>query len=288
MRIDTYPATNADIAERVNELQTLVDILPVGIAIAHDAACDHVTGNAHFLQMFGLAPGINVSLSAPTGKRLTGLLAVRDGAEMSPDELPLQVAAREGREVRDQVIQLLRSDGVTVVLLGSAVPLFDAAGRAQGAIGAFFDIDDRLPSPAERERLRAELGARVEAPVAELAGANRPCSRKQLPRQNRQCAATAGGDQADWLDLTHDAILVHDLDGQILSLEPRGRGTLWLDARGSLRPKRARSPAHAVSRSTQRNPEPIAKPRALGRRAGSDPPGRHAPDGGQPLGAAAG
>ena len=85
-----------DLAQRVDELRTLVDMLPVGIALAHDSACQRVTGNAFFNRMLDLQPGSNVSFSASAGERPSNFTAVRDGVVIPPEELPLQVAARRG------------------------------------------------------------------------------------------------------------------------------------------------------------------------------------------------
>ncbi len=195
-----------DLAQRVEELRSLVDMLPAGIAIAHDAAAQYMSGNAFFARMLNLAPGSNVSLTAPPDERPTSFVALRDGLELPAEELPMQVAAREGREVHDQVVHLRRADGRDIVLLGSAIPLFDAAGKLRGSIGVFFDIVERQTAEARREQLRAELERRVEERTVQLAGANL--------RLEEQAAALA--EQAGLLDLTHDAILVHDLDGRIL------------------------------------------------------------------------
>ena len=62
---------NRDLERRVGELQALLDVLPVGIGIARDPACERIDVNAAFARQLGVAPGANASLAAPPGQRPT-------------------------------------------------------------------------------------------------------------------------------------------------------------------------------------------------------------------------
>jgi PAS domain S-box-containing protein len=57
---------NQDLERRVSELQTLLDVLPIGIGIAEDPACRHIRVNAQFARHLGISPAENASLSAPS------------------------------------------------------------------------------------------------------------------------------------------------------------------------------------------------------------------------------
>jgi len=61
---------------------------------------------------------------------------------LKPEDLPMQVASREGREVRDASLTLQFKDGSTREIFGGAVPLFDDRGKPRGSIGAFVDITE--------------------------------------------------------------------------------------------------------------------------------------------------
>lgn len=50
---------NKDVQHRVTELQTLLDVIPVGIAIAQDTACRFIRVNPAFARMLDIAPGAN-------------------------------------------------------------------------------------------------------------------------------------------------------------------------------------------------------------------------------------
>jgi signal transduction histidine kinase/CheY-like chemotaxis protein len=78
---------------------------------------------------------------------------MRDGVEIPGDELPMQVAARTGREVHDFEIDLVFEDGHVLHLLASAAPLFDADGKLRGAIGVHTDITALKVAQRELERM---------------------------------------------------------------------------------------------------------------------------------------
>src|SRR5205085_11906722 len=55
---------NKELQGRVDELQSVLKVLPVGLAIAHDPACHRVTLNPYLSDLLGVAVGGNASLSA--------------------------------------------------------------------------------------------------------------------------------------------------------------------------------------------------------------------------------
>src|SRR5262245_37627763 len=59
---------NETLRQRVEELQTLLEVLPVGIGIAEDAQCQKIRTNPAFAQMLALRQGSNASLSASAGE----------------------------------------------------------------------------------------------------------------------------------------------------------------------------------------------------------------------------
>jgi signal transduction histidine kinase len=147
---------NADLQRRVNEQQTLLDVIPIGIAIADDPACDRIRVNPALARLLPIAPDGNASLNARPGRR-PAFRAFRNGAEVPPDELPLRQAAR-GLEVRGAEFEVVHPDGATVNLLGYAAPLRDERGGPRGAVGAFLDVTEQKKAQAtalQKERLAA-------------------------------------------------------------------------------------------------------------------------------------
>lgn len=150
---------NRDLSRRINELQVVLDVIPMGIGIAEDPECRTIRVNGYFARALGLSPEANASLSAPEEERPTNFRVVRDGRDVPPDELPLQVAAREGVEVQDIELEVIHEDGRVVTMLESAAPLFDEHGMIRGSVGAFLDI-------SELKRARDELWRAKEAAEA--------------------------------------------------------------------------------------------------------------------------
>src|SRR5215831_4738183 len=133
---------NQELRSRVDEMQAILDIVPVGIGIALDPECRRITHNPYLSEVLGVPVWRNASLTAPPDERPDTYRVYRDGQELPPDQLPMQVAGT-GVEVRDYEMDVVRSDGVTRKLLCYVRPLRDAAGRVRGSLGAFLDITSR-------------------------------------------------------------------------------------------------------------------------------------------------
>jgi PAS domain S-box-containing protein len=149
---------NRELRRRVLEQDTLLDVLPVGIAIATDLACTSIRINRAFASTLGLPPDANASKTAPPAERPTNFrVLTAEGTEIADDQLPMQVAAREGVVVRDVELDVVHLDGRTVRLLEYAAPLFDEQGTPRGAVGAFIDITARKQAESALQALYREL-----------------------------------------------------------------------------------------------------------------------------------
>ncbi|HEY9622559.1 MAG TPA: PAS domain S-box protein [Crinalium sp.] len=138
---------NQTLTNRVAELQTLLDIIPVGIAIANDPACTEMQNNAYLRQLLGVSPGNNISKSAPANEQ-PPYRVFQAGQEIFPEDLPMQVAGRTGIHVQDAEFDILLPDGTVRQLLSYATPLRDDQNQIRGAIGAFLDITERNQAAA--------------------------------------------------------------------------------------------------------------------------------------------
>ncbi len=157
---------NQALQQKVDEFETLLEVLPVGIGIASDRECRNIRINPAFAAILGLDPQANASKTAPEGERPTSFRCFDDsGREVPDDELPMQVAAREGRTVSGIELNILRQDGRTIRLLEYAVPLLDARGEPRGCVGAFVDITQRR----EAEEALKEADRRKDEFLAMLA-----------------------------------------------------------------------------------------------------------------------
>ncbi|MCI0438390.1 MAG: PAS domain S-box protein [Chloroflexi bacterium] len=145
--------TEEEQRRRVEEMRTVLDVAPFGIGIAPDVECRRITANPAMAKMAGIGPADNASMSAPP-EEAPGYRLIRNGVEMRPEEMPMQVAAASGTPVSDMEFDVAREDGTIVNLIGSAVPLFDESGQPRGSVGAFTDITER--KRAERALLDRE------------------------------------------------------------------------------------------------------------------------------------
>lgn len=150
---------NQELQQKVTELQTLLDVIPIGIGIAEDPECQRIRVNPAFAEALGIPPTVNASLSAPEEERPTTFKVYQNGRELAPEELPLQYAATYGVEIRDLEVDIVWQDGRTVTLLEYAAPLLDESGQPRGSVGAFLNITDRKRAEAalreSQERYRA-------------------------------------------------------------------------------------------------------------------------------------
>ena len=143
---------NEQLQQRVAELESIMQVLPVGVAVAHGRDCETVTGNAALGEMLGSGRGENSSDSALS---LAFKLA-QSGEVLPPDELPLKQAARAGLPTGMLELEVAHPEGSPHFLLASASPLFDETGNVRGAVGAFFDVTERKQMD-DALRERAEL-----------------------------------------------------------------------------------------------------------------------------------
>jgi signal transduction histidine kinase len=157
---------NKALQQQVTELETLLDVVPVGIAIAQDAQCKGMRINPAFARLLGLGGRANLSLTTPPLERPPYQLC-QNGKPLPEESWPVQNAARHGVEVRDVEVDVIRPDGGTASLLAYAAPLMDEQGKPRGAIGAFLDVTER--KRAQERTLQTERLAAIGQMMTGLA-----------------------------------------------------------------------------------------------------------------------
>jgi PAS domain S-box-containing protein len=149
---------NRDLERRVSEMQTLLDVIPIGIAIAQDPQCQHIQANPALAKILHASVDANVSLSAPSSQ-LPAYKVYSQGREIVAAELPMQEATAHGVDIVDRELDvILAEDEQKIKLLANAVPLFDEQGKTRGSVGVFWDITERKRIE-EHERFLAEASA---------------------------------------------------------------------------------------------------------------------------------
>jgi two-component system, chemotaxis family, CheB/CheR fusion protein len=132
-----------DLRNRVENLETVLDVVPVGILFL-DAATRQVLANLGAARLVG---------EQRDGKGLRPMdvpLRLFDHDRALPqDEQPLQRAARTGQPVAAFQGRLVCPDGASIDALVSATPLFDEHGAPRGAIAVIVDMSPNSSSTPE-------------------------------------------------------------------------------------------------------------------------------------------
>lgn len=152
---------NRDLERRVSELQALLDVIPIGIAIAQDPQCQHIQVNPTLAMQLKLPTTANASKSAPEPEQ-PSYKVYNNGRELDAFELPMQCAASKGIEVLNTEVDLIIAGEPTLKMVANAVPLFDEQGKTRGSVGVFWDITERK-RVEEQERFLAEASALLVA-----------------------------------------------------------------------------------------------------------------------------
>jgi PAS domain S-box-containing protein len=159
---------DAEGRRHLEELKTLFDVAPVGIALAHDPECREISINAACALMFGLEPALRLKLEGDSPFELR-----RAGKPMDPEEFPMRSAARRGTSVSGEEVEVALKDGRVLNCYTLASPLYDDAGRVRGSLGIFVDLTERKKAEQEILRLNAELERRVHERTMQLEAINK-------------------------------------------------------------------------------------------------------------------
>ena len=133
---------NSQLEQRVAELETIMQVLPVGVAVSQDPECRSVTYNAALSELFGVEPGDNMIVTADEVEGQPFEI-YQQGRRLEIEALPLQMSAKTGQQLGSMELEIRRRDGESSYLLASAIPLFREDGKVRGAVGAFFDMTRR-------------------------------------------------------------------------------------------------------------------------------------------------
>jgi len=128
-----------DLQERRDAIESILDVLPIGIAVADDSLCQAIRVNRALARQVGLDETGHASLSDPPLVTVPHL-SRKDGRRMTLADRPMYQAASQGIEVSGVIVDVERPDGTHVTLMEYAAPLFNRDGTVRGAIGIFMDI----------------------------------------------------------------------------------------------------------------------------------------------------
>jgi two-component system, chemotaxis family, CheB/CheR fusion protein len=157
-------ALTHDLRNRVESLETLLDLVPVGIFFAREDGGWRVSLNRAAAHLLGRND------TERTSQTLSGDIEILlDGRPLDPDAQPLLRSARTGEAVEGFEAQIARPDGSRRDVIISSAPLRDEAGNVRGAVAAMADITERKRSEQHQEMLLHELQHRVKNILATIA-----------------------------------------------------------------------------------------------------------------------
>jgi two-component system, sensor histidine kinase len=125
--------------EQAENLQAIMEAVPAIVFLAHDPECRRISGSNTAYEALRVPRSANLSLTGIESDKPKGFRVLIDGCEPSPDQLPVQRAAR-GEEIRHWEEQVIFDDGSALWLYGHATPLRHDQGHVRGAVAAFMDV----------------------------------------------------------------------------------------------------------------------------------------------------
>ena len=151
---------NRDLSRKVADFETLLDVIPIGIAVANEPDCRTVRVNPALANMLGMPGAVNIPGSGPDQARMPYRIT-RNGREILAGHLPMEVASVTGKSVLGEEDQIVRADGTVLEVLSFAAPLFDENSQVRGVLNAYVDISERkqLEQRLQRAERRKSLGA---------------------------------------------------------------------------------------------------------------------------------
>jgi PAS domain S-box-containing protein len=133
---------NAQLQERVAELEAIMQVLPVGVAVSQDPESTVVTANLALSHLLGVKPDANIAPRIDLAS--SGLFEIyKEGRRLAGADHPLLSSARTGQQSGSVELEIRRSDRDPTYLQSSASPLFNQNGNVRGAVAAFINVTDR-------------------------------------------------------------------------------------------------------------------------------------------------
>ena len=140
--ISEHQATENRLRERAEEIEKLMEVLPVPVLIALDTQCQRMISNRACQTLFRMTETKFLTQDPHPFKDFPFRI-LRNGVEILEQELPIQQAIEMKKEIKKVLLELSFADGSTRKIETSAAPLFDTQGYPRGAIGVMVDVTER-------------------------------------------------------------------------------------------------------------------------------------------------
>jgi PAS domain S-box-containing protein len=151
--ITKHKQVKRQLQERLEEIEKLMEILPLGIVFAHDPQCRLLTGNRAACELLRLPHQTHESKTISLSE-LPQPRAYQNGHQIPLHDILLQKEAE---------LNLVFNDGSETTVYAYASPLFDEEGQLRGYITVFMDITEynraQRALNENQQRLRAVIQA---------------------------------------------------------------------------------------------------------------------------------
>jgi two-component system CheB/CheR fusion protein len=182
-----------ELERAVEQLRTLLEVAPIGLAVAADPDCRVIQGNKAAAAMFEVAPDVNISKSAEGAEELPfRVLRADKEEEVASADLAMQRAASTGTAVIGEEYDIVFRGGRRRSIVVSAVPLRGERGEPGGAVAAFIDVTEERQRQSElqsasrnKDEFLALLGHELRNPLGAIAMAVKLLERKWGDGENR-------------------------------------------------------------------------------------------------------
>lgn len=214
---------NAQLAHRVQQLQALFDLALVGIAVAEDPECKVVHGNKTMAEWLGVPPDSNMTASAGSGNTLPyRYRLMENGEEVVGDKLPMERAIEAKQSIINQEIEIVRADGVQMMMVASVRPLFDEAGEVTGCVSTYVDITERKAAELALRDVNETLERRVQERTAELEEINRELVQfTYVVSHDLRSPLRAITTLSEWIDEEAGDVLPHRTKDHLIKMRQR-------------------------------------------------------------------
>jgi PAS domain S-box-containing protein len=141
-RTEQLHKSEGQLQERVAELEAIMRVLPVGVAVSHDPNSSVVTANLALSDVLGVNPGENIATRL-VSDNAESCEFYKEGRGISNETQPLLRSAKTGQPAGSLELEIRRPNRKSIYLQSSATPLFNQSGDVRGAVGAFINVTER-------------------------------------------------------------------------------------------------------------------------------------------------
>ncbi len=160
---DAMMKADKAITERTNELQAVVETVPVAVWFTYDPRGMEVIRNRLAAELMGLSADIDRHFGVPD--QVIETVALRDGEAVRREDRALTRAMR-GELTDNEEYSYILPGGAERILLISARPIRSSRGDVIGAVQVGLDITERKQGERQRKLLSTELNHRVKNTLA--------------------------------------------------------------------------------------------------------------------------